>query len=131
MGRPARELALALFLLIAAWIHPTHPANTEVRGVTLESIYPEVGTAHSFTSVTLYGEGRVKNLPTLGCRFGEVVSTYQAHVPGLCPNLVLFWMLMSLVLRSLHMHVCQNTHMANSCRTSPAAIKKTRRSAAI
>ena len=65
VGRPARELALALFLLIAAWIHPTHPANTEVRGVTLESIYPEVGTAHSFTSVTLYGEGRVKNLPTL------------------------------------------------------------------
>ena len=82
VGRPARELALALFLLIAAWIHPTHPTNTEVRGVTLEGIYPEVGTAHSFTSVTLYGEGRVKNLPTLGCRFGEVVSTYQAHVPG-------------------------------------------------
>ena len=80
--RPAKELALALFLLVAAWIQPTHPANTEVRGVTLDSIYPEVGTAYSFTAVTLYGEGSVRNLPTLGCRFGEVVSTYQAHVPG-------------------------------------------------
>ena len=64
--RPAKELALALFLLVAAWIQPTHPANTEVRGVTLDSIYPEVGTAYSFTAVTLYGEGSVRNLPTIG-----------------------------------------------------------------
>lgn len=108
-----RRLAVAVFLLLALWVHPTQPAVTKVKGtskdatvtprvthslspfapsrrpdahrlnpparphaaVVLESIYPDVGTAHTFTTVDLHGNGLEQKLPTLGCRFGEHVTT--------------------------------------------------------
>jgi hypothetical protein len=41
----------------------------------LDSVYPDVGTAHAFTNVELNGNGLSLDLPTLGCRFGESVVT--------------------------------------------------------
>ena len=41
----------------------------------MDSVYPDVGTAHAFTNVELNGNGLSLDLPTLGCRFGESVVT--------------------------------------------------------
>ena len=43
---------------------------------------PSVGTAHSFTAVALHGTGLAKNLPTLGCRFGDRVTVLHGTAPG-------------------------------------------------
>ena len=47
--------------------------NPRTTGAVLDSIYPDVGTAHAFTSVEFNGNGLSLELPTLGCRFGESV----------------------------------------------------------
>ena len=41
--------------------------------MALESISPDVGTAHAITSVVFHGNGLEQKLPTLGCRFGDRV----------------------------------------------------------
>ena len=53
--------------------HASHSLSSERAGVALESISPDVGTAHAITSVVFHGNGLEQKLPTLGCRFGDRV----------------------------------------------------------
>ena len=55
--------------------HRLNPSLSPTPAVVLESIYPNVGTAHTFTTVHLHGSGLGQKLQTLGCRFGEHVTT--------------------------------------------------------
>ena len=52
---------------------PSPLFNPRTTGAVLDSVYPNVGTAHAFTNVEFNGNGLSLNLPTLGCRFGESV----------------------------------------------------------